>query len=104
MLVDAVSGGMLAFRNGLVAFFPKIKKVAGLAEVVILPDEKGGYTHSFTFVGRWDYPERGEYTRTFTRELVFGHYLQAVSPIPVKRPCDVKSEIIRDITNRRLRA
>ena len=101
--MDALSSGMLAFKNGLTTYLPKIKKVTGLDSAEIVPHTDGTFIHSFSFVGRWSYPHKGEYRRGFTRALVFGRYLQAVSPIPVMRPCDVKSELIRDITNLRLR-
>ena len=98
-----VGDNMVAFRNGLLVYLPKIQKVAGLDSAEIVPDKDGAFIHSFSFVGRWIYPKEGEYVRRFTRELVFGPYLQAVNPIPVLRPCDVKSEIIRDIASVRVR-
>jgi len=93
----------MAFRNGLMTFLPKIKKVAYLTSVSILPGLDGTYTRSFVFKAEWEKPTKGEYCKKFTVATVFGRNLRSINPLPVKRPCDVRDEIIRDILNRRLR-
>ena len=101
-MVSPVVAGMLQFSEELARFLPLICRTASLTSAEILPGPDGTFINSFVFVGRWEYPESGEYKRAFTKEQVFGSFLCAVTPRPYLRPCQERSEIIKAILHRRI--
>lgn len=91
---------MLAFRKRLEYFAPRIKKVAYLTELEFVPI-KGG---EFNVIAHWKTKEdEGKYLKRFTRALVFGPTILSAHPKPVKRVCNYRDDLIREILNLRMK-
>jgi hypothetical protein len=93
-------------RSQMQAFFAQARQWAERIErttfstVLFIPNP---VTAEFTLVARWvaQSGEKGQYAKTFTKELVFGPSLRKGRPEPQKRVCVHMREFMKEVLNSR---